>query len=144
MGKDQRYALKVAEAQGRFEDIACYFESPEILKNWETKKKQTASEKRRDKRDMTAIGALEIYFMKQHPMAAGWYKTAKTQKALQQIKNFTILQGRYDIVCPPTTAYELHQTHPHSTLTIAHYAGHRRAGAFLQACIKANERLKQL
>lgn len=28
-----------------------------------------------------------------------------------------IVQGRYDFVCPPTAAYELHKSVPHSTLT---------------------------
>jgi proline iminopeptidase len=35
-----------------------------------------------------------------------------------------IVQGRYDIVCPPTTAWELHQAWPGSQLTIAPRAGH--------------------
>jgi proline iminopeptidase len=35
-----------------------------------------------------------------------------------------IIQGRYDVVCPPTTAYELHQRWPESELKIAPYSGH--------------------
>ena len=35
-----------------------------------------------------------------------------------------IVQGRYDAVCPPTTAWELHQAWPESELTIAPRAGH--------------------
>ena len=35
-----------------------------------------------------------------------------------------IVQGRYDAVCPPTTAWELHQAWPGSELTIAPRAGH--------------------
>ena len=35
-----------------------------------------------------------------------------------------IVQGRYDVVCPPTTAYELHSRWPESELTIAPFSGH--------------------
>ena len=35
-----------------------------------------------------------------------------------------IIQGRYDVVCPPTTAYELYQEWPESELKIAPYSGH--------------------
>jgi len=35
-----------------------------------------------------------------------------------------IVQGRYDVVCPATSAWELHQALPHSSLTIVPDAGH--------------------
>jgi proline iminopeptidase len=35
-----------------------------------------------------------------------------------------IIQGRYDVVCPPTTAYELHYKWPESELVIAPFSGH--------------------
>jgi proline iminopeptidase len=35
-----------------------------------------------------------------------------------------IVQGRYDVVCPPESAYQLHQAHPNSTLIIAPQSGH--------------------
>merc|ERR1711990_1369856 len=35
-----------------------------------------------------------------------------------------IVQGRYDVVCPATSAWELHQALPHSDLTIVPDAGH--------------------
>ena len=35
-----------------------------------------------------------------------------------------IVQGRYDVVCPPTTAYELHSKWPESELVIAPFSGH--------------------
>ena len=35
-----------------------------------------------------------------------------------------IIQGRYDVVCPPTTAYELHSKWPESKLVIAPFSGH--------------------
>merc|ERR1712215_148037 len=35
-----------------------------------------------------------------------------------------IVQGRYDVVCPAVSAWELHQALPHSTLSIVPGAGH--------------------
>ena len=35
-----------------------------------------------------------------------------------------IVQGRYDVVCPATTAYELHSRWPESKLKIAPFSGH--------------------
>ena len=35
-----------------------------------------------------------------------------------------IIQGRYDVVCPMTTAYDLHQVFPESELIIVPEAGH--------------------
>ena len=35
-----------------------------------------------------------------------------------------IVQGRYDVVCPPTTAYELYSKWPEADLKIAPFSGH--------------------
>jgi len=35
-----------------------------------------------------------------------------------------IVQGRYDVVCPAESAYQLHQAWPKSTLIIAPQSGH--------------------
>lgn len=36
----------------------------------------------------------------------------------------TIIQGRYDVVCPPQTAWELHKVWPGSRLFMIPDAGH--------------------
>ncbi|MGD8825479.1 MAG: alpha/beta hydrolase, partial [Myxococcales bacterium] len=36
----------------------------------------------------------------------------------------TIVQGRYDVVCPSESAYQLHRAWPGSTLVIAPQSGH--------------------
>jgi hypothetical protein len=36
----------------------------------------------------------------------------------------TIIQGRYDVVCPPQTAWELHKAWPESRLFMIPDAGH--------------------
>ena len=141
-GKDTTAALKVAEAQGVFEDVCCYFESPdqqEVIA-----KKRTAKKQQEYKKRMVALGALEIFFMKENPLPADWFKTKAVQKAFQAIRDISVIQGRYDIVCPPTTAYEFHKAHPHSKLTMVHYAGHRSYELqMLQTLIRENNRLKK-
>ncbi len=44
-------------------------------------------------------------------------------KSLSKIPT-TIIQGRYDMVCPPTTAWALKKAMPHATLSIIPDAGH--------------------
>jgi proline iminopeptidase len=51
------------------------------------------------------------------------------EKILEEVKKLkdiptTIIQGRYDMVCPPITAYELHQHMPHADFIIVPDAGH--------------------
>ena len=56
-----------------------------------------------------------------------------------------IVQGRYDMVCPPKTAYELKQQLPHSELTIIADAGHSASeDGTLSALICATEKFKLL
>ena len=45
----------------------------------------------------------------------------------------TIINGRYDTVCPPLTAYRLHQKLPNSTLIIVERAGHVASEPGIQA-----------
>ena len=140
-GTDSGYALKIAEAQGNFEGVTAHFESAE--KQQETTPKKSSAQKKMDQKKMISVGALEIFYMKENPLPSTWFKTKTTMKALNTIKNFALIQGRYDIVCPPTTAYELHKTYPQSTLTMVHYAGHTTSEIqMLQALLKSNARLQ--
>jgi proline iminopeptidase len=56
-----------------------------------------------------------------------------------------IVQGRYDMVCPPKTAYEVKQKLPHSKLIIIADAGHSASeDGTLSALISATEKFKLL
>jgi proline iminopeptidase len=139
-GKDKKHALKIAEAQGNFEFLATHFHAPETLTA--TTDKMSRAEKIQFQKMMISLGALEIFYMKENPLPANWYKTSKVKKALKSIKDIALIQGRYDIVCPPTTAYDFYKAHPHSTLTMVQYAGHKSSEPeLLQALLKANARL---
>ena len=56
-----------------------------------------------------------------------------------------IIQGRYDMVCPPKTAYELHQAIPQSKLIIISDAGHSASEAgTLSSLLDATEEFKAI
>ena len=48
-----------------------------------------------------------------------------------------IVQGRYDTVCPPTTAYELHRAWPGSELKLLEGAGHAVTDPGVLAALRA-------
>ncbi len=50
----------------------------------------------------------------------------KILEEVKKLKNIpiTIIQGRYDMVCPPITAYELYQCMPHANFIMVPDAGH--------------------
>lgn len=55
-----------------------------------------------------------------------------------------IIQGRYDMVCPPTSAYELHQKWPEANFKIIPDAGHASFETGISAAlIEATETMKQ-
>ena len=65
-------------------------------------------------------------------------------KVLQNIP-IEIVQGRYDMVCPPKTAYDLKQRLPHSNLNMIPDAGHSASETgTLSSLIFATEKFKSL
>jgi proline iminopeptidase len=71
----------------------------------------------------------------------------KILNEVEILKNIPIeiIQGRYDMVCPPKTAYELNKKLPHSKLTIIPNAGHSASEAgILSSLISATEKFKSL
>jgi proline iminopeptidase len=70
------------------------------------------------------------------------------QPLLDQVEHFrhipaVIVQGRYDMVCPPISAYELHHAWPEARLDIVPDAGHSAAEpGIITALIAATESFK--
>ena len=53
-----------------------------------------------------------------------------------------IVQGRYDLVCPPVTAFRLHDAIPHSTLVMTPTSGHSgKTQETLEALVGAAKKL---
>jgi proline iminopeptidase len=68
-------------------------------------------------------------------------------KAAAKLKDIptAIVQGRYDMVCPPITAWELAQVMPHAQLTMVADAGHSAMEpGICSALIAATEEFKRL
>lgn len=73
--------------------------------------------------------------------------TDMLESAAKHLRNIptTIVQGRYDMVCPPQTAWELSQRLPQATLVMVPDAGHSAMETgTCQALLSATERYKQL
>lgn len=71
----------------------------------------------------------------------------KILNKVEVLKNIPveIIQGRYDMVCPPKTAYDLKQRLPHSQLVIIADAGHSASeDGTLSSLISATEKFKSL
>jgi proline iminopeptidase len=72
--------------------------------------------------DATAFSLLENYYM-----ANGCFlKEGQLIQEANKIKDIPLIMvnGRYDMICPPITAYKLHQILPKSQLNIVEGAGH--------------------
>jgi len=134
----QAQALKTAQAQGEYEVAAVYLQTPP-----KSTARQTAKEKLENKRGMITLGALECHFMQHHPFDDDWFSRPKAAAALRRIKTIKIIQGRYDIVCPPRAAYQLHKAAPHAVLTILPLSGHATGElAMINALVNATEEIK--
>jgi proline iminopeptidase len=84
------------------------------------------------------LALMENYYMANDCFLAG----DRLWKGLGQIASIPLVMvnGRYDMICPPVTAYRLHQKLPQSRLIIAEASGHwmgekRIEQALLQAMI---------
>ncbi|MSQ80732.1 MAG: prolyl aminopeptidase [Candidatus Methylopumilus sp.] len=72
------------------------------------------------------------------------------QKILNEVKKLkdvptTIIQGRYDMVCPPITAYELYKKMPHAHFVMVPDAGHSASEpSMIHELIKATNTFRTL
>lgn len=88
-----------------------------------------------------ARAKVQIHYI-QHQCFVGNRDLLNEVKSLSNIPT-TIIQGRYDMVCPPITAWELHQAMPHAHFEIIPDAGHSAIEAGItSALVKATEHFK--
>ena len=68
------------------------------------------------------IGRLEAHYF----LHAGFLEEGQLLAHLHRIAHLpaVIVQGHYDVICPPASAYRLHQAWPGSRLTVVEDAGH--------------------
>ena len=68
------------------------------------------------------VGRLESHYMANH----GFFTDDQLVREVGRVAHLpaVIVQGRYDVICPPLSAYRLHQAWPGSVLKIVPDAGH--------------------
>lgn len=87
----------------------------------------------------TAFARIENHFF----MNRGWLEEGQLIAQADRLADIpgVIVQGRYDVVCPARTAWDLHQAWPKSELIIAADAGHAfDEPGILEELIKATDR----
>ncbi len=69
-----------------------------------------------------AVGRLEAHYF----VHRGFFSEEQLLRGLPRIRHLpaAIIQGRYDVVCPPATAYRLQQAWPEARMTMVEDAGH--------------------
>lgn len=91
-----------------------------------------------------ARARVQIHYIQHGCFVEGDKLLAMAAKHLRHIPT-TIVQGRYDMVCPPHTAWELHQALPDATFVMVPDAGHSAMETgTCQALLAATEKYKAL
>lgn len=88
------------------------------------------------------VGRLESHYMAN----LGFMEEGQLLRNLPRIAHLpaVIVQGRYDVICPPVSAYRLHQAWPGSQLRMVADAGHGALEAGIAAAlVAATEAFKQ-
>ena len=68
------------------------------------------------------IGRLEAHYFRH----LGFFEPDQLVRNIDRIRHLPaiIVQGRYDVICPPATAWRLHQAWPQARLQLVEDAGH--------------------
>lgn len=134
IGDDEEIKLKYAIAWCVWESSACRFiTKPEDL-DWPKKSPLEA----------LAVARIETHYFYHNIWLESDEWILDNIHKIAHIPGIT-LQGRYDIVCPPITAYQIHQKWPKGELIYVNDAGHLLSEPGIQAgLVEAAERFKNL
>jgi proline iminopeptidase len=130
-GDDSEAALDAARAWGRYEG-SCLFLRPQP---------QAADEFAADAISL-GLGRLEAHYF----LHEGFFSEDQLIRNVHRIRHLpaVIVQGRYDMVCPPLSAWRLHQAWPEAKFHMIPDAGH--AGlepGIAAALVAATEQFKR-
>lgn len=92
--------------------------------------------------DQVALGLarLEAHYFKHHAFDGSLLENISIIRHLPAV----IVQGRYDICCPPVTAYELKRAWPEAAFIMVEAAGHASSEpGILKALIKAGDKFRK-
>lgn len=91
-----------------------------------------------------ARARVQIHYIQNHCFVGDRDLLAEAKAKLANIPTH-IIQGRYDMVCPPITAWELSRAMPHASFDIIEDAGHSAMEAGItSALVAATEKFKSL
>jgi proline iminopeptidase len=91
-----------------------------------------------------ARARVQIHYVQNHCFIDGRDLLAEAKEYLAHIPT-QIIQGRYDMVCPPVTAWELSRAMPHAEFHLIEDAGHSAMEAGIaSALVAATEKFKAL
>jgi proline iminopeptidase len=129
--EDPGVYLPAARAWGRFEG-SCLFLQPNNLQMIEHFSSDAVS---------IGVGRLEAHYFLNH----GFFTDDQLVRNVHRIQHLpaVIVQGRYDVVCPPQSAYRLHKAWPQAHFRMIDDAGH--AGTELsiaRALVAATDQFK--
>ena len=89
------------------------------------------------------VGRLEAHYFRNQ----GFMEPDQLVRNVERIRHLPaiIVQGRYDVICPPVTAWRLHQAWPEARLQIIEDAGHAAfepgiEAALVEACNRFRDR----
>ncbi|MFZ6755825.1 prolyl aminopeptidase [Undibacterium sp. Ji50W] len=88
------------------------------------------------------LGRLEAHYM----LHAAFMREDQLIHDIERIRHLptVIVQGRYDVVCPPVSAYRLHQAWPEASLQMIADAGHSGSEpGIAEALVRATEQFRQ-
>ncbi len=88
------------------------------------------------------VGRLEAHYMRN----LAFLTDNQLLRNVDRIRHLpaTIIQGRYDVVCPPSTAWALHQAWPEASFQLVEMAGHAAMEpGIASALVAATERFKR-
>ncbi|HYD94769.1 MAG TPA: prolyl aminopeptidase [Noviherbaspirillum sp.] len=89
------------------------------------------------------IGRLEAHYFLQR----GFFSEDQLVRNVDRIRHLpaVIVQGRYDVVCPPSSAFRLHAAWPEAKLQVIDDAGHSGyEPGIAMALVRATERFKRM
>jgi proline iminopeptidase len=111
-GTDQRAALEAARAWSVWEASTSFLHSnPENIRKWS------------EDQFALAVARIECHYFVNRGFLRSETQLLDDVPRIRRIPA-TIVQGRYDIVCPATSAWDLHRAWPEADLRIVPDAGH--------------------
>ncbi|MDB5906646.1 MAG: pip [Massilia sp.] len=137
--------LKAYTARMLSDDPACYWPAARAWSRFEGRRvflMPQPEEALSDTLDL-GVGRLESHYMAN----LGFLEEGQLMRDVGRIAHLpaVIVQGRYDVICPPVSAYRLHQAWPGSKLRIIADAGHGALETGIsQALVAATEQFKRL